>query len=310
MEHMTSPVERKNSLLIHIGAIFAVTAWGLSFVMTKVLLDNGLGPVGAYVYRMIIAYVLMVLLSHRRMWCRNVRDELSFVLMGMCAGSIYFIAENTALEYTLVTNVSLITTASPLLTAMLLGFVYKNEKPSRGVILGSFIALLGVGLVVFNSAVKLQLNPLGDFLALLAALSWAVYSIVLRRLNATYDVVFITRKMFFYGLVTAVPFMLVKGESLALEALCAPVVWGNLLGLGLICSVVAFVVYNEAVKRLGAVTASNYLYFQPVVTLIFSVIILHEAVSFIGYAGCGLILLGVFLSDYLSRPRKLNRKRL
>lgn len=307
---MTSPVERKNSLLIHIGAIFAVTAWGLSFVMTKVLLDNGLGPVAAYVYRMVIAYALMVLLSHNRMWCRNLRDELLFVLMGMCAGSIYFISENTALEYTLVTNVSLITTASPLLTAMLVGFVYKNEKPSRGVILGSFIALLGVGLVVFNSAVKLQLNPLGDFLALLAALSWAVYSIVLRRLNATYDVVFITRKMFFYGLITAVPFMLVKGEALALDALANPVVWGNLLGLGLMCSVVAFVVFNEAVKRLGAVTASNYLYFQPIVTLIFSVIILNEAVSFIGYAGCGLILLGVFLSDYLSRPHKLNRKRL
>lgn len=276
---LTTYSRHENKLLLHLGAILVVVAWGASFVMTKVLLDYGLGPAEAYAYRIVLAYVLMLLISHSRMFCRNWRDEMLMLVCGMCAGSIYFIAENTALEYTLVTNVSLITTLSPLLTAMLVGLVYKNERPAPVVLIGSAVALLGVALVIFNSSVNLEINPLGDFLALSAAFSWAVYSIVVRRLNATYDVMFITRKMFLYGLLTTIPFMFLKGEPLALDALTHPVVWGNLLALGLICSVGAFIVWNVAIKKLGTVTTSNYLYFQPIVTMVASVIILQERVT-------------------------------
>ncbi len=293
---------RGNQLILHLGALLVVGAWGASFVMTRVLLDNGLGPAESYAYRILLAYLLMLLLSHNRLWARTLRDEVLFVVCGMCAGSIYFIAENTALQYTLTSNVSLITTTAPLITAMLAGLIYKSERPGAGMYIGSAVALVGVALVIFNSSMDLQVNPLGDFLALMAAFSWAVYSLVVRRLNATYDVMFITRKMFFYGLITTIPFMLFRSDPLELGALKNPVVWGNLLALGVVCSIICFLVWNEAIKRLGTVTTSNYLYFQPVVTLIASYFVLGEHITVVGYTGCALILLGVFLSDYLSRP--------
>ena len=307
MSQKGTRIEHRNALLLHLGALLTVVAWGSSFVMTKVILDNGdnsLTPTEAYVYRAIIAYVLMLLLSHRRIMSRDWKDEMLFLVIGMCSGSIYFIAENTALEYTLVSNVSLITTTSPLLTALLVGFVYKNEKPGVAVILGSAVALIGVGMVIFNSSLNLQVNPLGDLLALAAAFSWAVYSIVLRRVNATYDIMFITRKQFFYGLLTGIPFMLLSDEPAHLTVLLDPVVWGNLVGLGLVCSVLSFLVWNQAIKKLGTITTSNYLYIQPIVTLVISAIVLGEVITVIGYTGCGLILAGVYLSDFLSRPRK------
>ncbi len=293
-----------NHLLIHLGVIFTVIAWGGSFVMSKVLLDAGLGTAEIYAYRIAMAYLLMALISHNRLWARSLKDECMFLVIGMCAGSIYYIAENAALEYTLVSNVSLITTTSPLLTVLLLGIIYKNERPRAGTIVGSVVAIIGVGLVIFNSSLELKMNPLGDFLALMAAVSWAIYSILVRTLNATYDVMFITRKMFFYGLITTLPFMLLRGDAFNVEQLSQPVVWGNLLALGIVCSVMGFLIFNDATKRIGAVTANNYLYFQPVVTLILSAIILGEAITIVGCTGCFMILLGVFLSDYLARPRR------
>ena len=152
----------------------------------------------------------MLFFSHRRLFARSWRDELLFATCGLCAGSIYFLAENTALEYTLATNVSLLTSTSPLIASMLAGLMYKSERPTRGNIVGSMIAFLGVACVIFNSSFNLEIRPLGDMLSLAAAFSWAIYSFVLRRLDVTYDVWFVTRKTFFYGIVTSIPFVLAE----------------------------------------------------------------------------------------------------
>ena len=115
--------------------------------------------------------------------------------------------DDDALKYTLVSNVSLLTSISPLLTTLLIGFFYKQEKPKAGVYIGSMVALVGVTLVVFNGGMSMQIMPLGDLIAFSAAVSWAFYSIIIRKLNVVYDALFITRKTFFYGIVAAIPFL-------------------------------------------------------------------------------------------------------
>ena len=167
-------IKDRSLLLAHLGALLAVLAWGISFVNTRVLLDNGLHPVEIYVYRFSLAYVLLLLFCHKKVFGNSWRDELLFMVCGLCAGSIYFIAENVALEYTLTTNVSLITTTSPLFTAMLIGTVYKSERPTSGMMIGSVVAFLGVACVIFNSSFVIKMNPIGDFLSLAAAISFAI----------------------------------------------------------------------------------------------------------------------------------------
>lgn len=292
---------RSNLWVYHFFAMFAVTAWGLSFISTRVLLDNGLHPIEIYIYRSAIAYVALLAICHKRVLANNIKDELLFVLCGIVAGSVYFISENIALQYTLVSNVSLITALPPLLTVLLVGAVYKTDRPGKGAYIGSVVAFLGVGLVIFNSSFNLSINPLGDFLALLSAFCWAIYGLLLKPLNAHYDAKFITRKVFFYGILTALPFLAVEPEIAPLSILLNTKVLYNLLFLSLICSLGSFLLWAITVIKLGAIKTSNYLYFQPVVTLVFSIIILHEHVTVIGYIGCALILLGVWLSDYLQR---------
>lgn len=312
---MTSKTKMGNgmlggTLLGHIAAIVTVAMWGYSFVSSKVLLDNGLGPVHIYFYRFVLAYLMVLFISHKRLWASNWRDEGLFVVCALTSGSLYFIAENTALQYTLTTNVSLLTSLSPLITTMLVGLVYKTEKFGIGTWLGSAIAVTGVACVVFNSSTSLEVRPLGDFLALAAAFSWAFYSLILRRLNAHYDVWFITRKTFFYGILTSIPFLIFEPESQSVATIISrPEVYANLLFLGLGASTIAYVLWAYTVKTVGAVKANNYMYLQSIVTLIVSAIVLGEHVNFIGYLGIFLILAGLWAGDNINKLLDNYRKK-
>lgn len=242
---------------------------------------------------------------------KNWRDELSFVACGVCAGSLYFITENYALLNTTVSNVSLLASISPLFTTLLCGVFYKM-KITGGVILGSLIAFVGVGFVVFsNTSDTLEFNPLGDMLALCAAFSWGLYSIVVKRLIPLYNSFFITRKLFLYGVITALPILFMQKEPYHLGELfnisAHPEFVLNFAFLVLMCSVVSYLIWNEAQKILGSVTANNYLYGQPIITMVVGVLVLNDPLTAMGCAGCVLIIGGLVLSDKLDFSRLKRR---
>ncbi len=289
------------AMLGHLAALLAVAMWGYSFVSSKVLLDNGLGPVQIYVLRFIIAYAVVTCFCHKRLFAASVTDEFLLMLCGLTSGSLYFIAENTALQYTLATNVSLLTSMSPLLTAILLGLLYKHEKLGAGTWIGSALAILGVCCVVFNSSTNFEVRPFGDFLSLAAALSWAVYSLILRKISAGYDVWFITRKTFFYGLITSMPFLILEQwpEDFGSIIVRGNVI-GNLLFLGLGASTIAYLMWAVCVRNIGALKANNYMYFQSIVTLVVSYFVLGEAITLIGVIGIVLIVGGLWAGDNIN----------
>ncbi len=295
-------------LLAHLGAIITISCWGASFVSTKVLMEQGgFTPVEMFVYRFACAYVLLLLLTcNKRLFSRSWRDEFSFMVCGVCAGSLYFITENYALKNTTASNVSLLASISPIFTTLLLGIFYKMKiKP--GVIIGSVVAFIGVGFVVMSSSTDgFEIHPLGDLLALSAALSWGVYSIVVKRLIPLYNSFFITRKMFLYGVLTALPLLFMQsGQSnfLKLVDFSHPEYISNFAFLVIMCSVVSYLIWNEAQKALGSVTANNYLYGQPIVTMIIGVSMLDEQLTVMGCIGCVLIIGGLILSDKLDNVR-------
>lgn len=304
---MTVSNRKSNSgaaLFSHLGALLAVTVWGISFVSSKVLLENGLHAVEIYIYRFLVAYLIVLAIDHKQLWARSLRDEVLLMICGLCGGSIYFIAENTALRYTLVSNVSLLTTLSPLMTTLLIGLIYRNEKPGKWIYVGSIVALVGVACIIFKEGFELTVMPLGDILAILASLSWAIYSIVLRKVNAYYAPMFITRKTFFYGIITALPFLAAEPEISSPSVLLIPAVYTNILFLGILCSMVAYLIWAQTIKRIGAVKASNYLYFQPIVTMLFSALIfVDDPLTLVGCVGCVLIIGGVWFGDFMTRRK-------
>ncbi len=292
-------VYSKNSspVLYHLLAFFVAAVWGVSFVSTSKLLDAGIQPTEIYIIRFVIAYLVILALTFRKIMSDSLKDEVLFMICGLCGGSIYYIGENTALQYTLVTNVSLLVTLSPIITVLLTKMMYKTEQLSKGFIVGSIIAFIGVACVIFNSSFNIEVKPLGDLLSIFAAVSFAIYCIVVKKLNARYDTLFISRKIFFYGVITALPFLTFQDHFMDFAILKEPVVWMHILFLGVICSMLAFILWNEAINKLGASRASNYLYFSPLITLIASVWLLNENVSIVGYIGCALTIGGVIVSE-------------
>lgn len=281
----------------HLIAIFTVVVWGTTFVSTKVLINYGLSPIEILLYRFVLAYVGIWFICPRKLFADNKKDELLFVATGLCAGSLYFVLENTALKITLASNVSLIICTAPIFTAFLSHLIYRKDKIRSTLIFGSIVALVGVGLVVFNGSFILQINPLGDILTILAALSWAFYGIILKKLNKHYSTLFITRKVFFYGIVTLIPFMLLGNDVFHTSLLTIPVVAGNLLFLGVIASLLCYITWNTAVKELGVVEVSNYIYFVPMVTLLTSAIVIDEQITVVALLGSVLILFGVYVAE-------------
>lgn len=292
-------VYSKNSspVLYHLLAFFVAAVWGVSFVSTSKLLDASIQPTEIYIIRFVIAYLVILALTFRKIMSDSLKDEVLFMICGLCGGSIYYIGENTALQYTLVTNVSLLVTLSPIITVLLTKMMYKTEQLSKGFIVGSIIAFIGVACVIFNSSFNIEVKPLGDLLSIFAAVSFAIYCIVVKKLNARYDTLFISRKIFFYGVITALPFLTFQDHFMDFAILKEPVVWMHILFLGVVCSMLAFILWNEAINKLGASRASNYLYFSPVITLIASVWLLNENVSIVGYIGCALTIGGVIVSE-------------
>ena len=300
-----------SSFTYHLVAFVVVSIWGSTFVSTKMLLLAGLTPAQIFTLRFIIAYVLLLVYSLVMQKSRGKsfllfskcwQDEVLMFALGVTGGTLYFLTENSAMNYTTTTNTSLIVSLSPLVASFLISLFFRSLRLTHIQTLGSLMAALGVTVVVLNGHFVLHLSPLGDSLAFGAALCWGFYSMLMIPANLKYDTVFVTRKVFIYGLLAMIPYYLWKPDeatiftSSALFSLNLSV-YLNLLFLGCVASMLCFLAWNWVLKKLGAVVATNYVYFNPVTTILFAWAILSEQITIYFLLGTALILLGMFLAD-------------
>lgn len=295
-------MKSNNRLLYHFVAFIIVAIWGSTFVFTKMLLLAGLSPAQIFTLRFIIAYVLLMgySLSKRsfRLFSDNWRDELLMLVLGITGGSVYFLAENAAMLFTTATNTSLIVCSCPLFAMLLFAVVYRHsEHISKVQALGSVLACMGMAVVVLNGHFVLHLSPLGDLLAFAACLCWAVYSLLMKPASERYSTLFITRKVFFYGLLTIIPYYLIVPGFPSLDVLLRSDVLWNLLFLGVVASMICYVAWNWVISRLGAVVATNWVYFNPITTILFAWWLLHEQITIWFLLGTVFILVGMYLAD-------------
>lgn len=272
--------------------------------------SGGFTPVEMFVYRFAAAYLILLLFTFKKIKSNGWRDELTFLMCGVCAGSLYFITENMALKLTSTGNVSLLASISPIFTTFLMAIFFR-QKIKLPVWVGSVIAFIGAACIIFSHGESIEFRPAGDLLALTAAFSWAIYSVAIKRLLPLYDSFFITRKLFFYGVITALPLLIFSDQPSHLHLLfdfSQPHYLLNFLFLVIMCSIVAYLLWNEVMKYLGPVTTNNYLYLQPLVTMIAAYFVFNEKIVLLGYIGCVLIIGGLIISDKVKGiPRKASR---
>jgi drug/metabolite transporter (DMT)-like permease len=283
-------------LFLNILALVTVVIWATTFISSKILL-NIFTPLEVMFYRFIIAYFLLLIIHPKFHKIESLKEEAMFLLAGVTGGSLYFLTENSAVKISQVSNVGLIVATAPIITALLAHFFTKGEKLNKNLFLGFLTAISGVFLVMFNGNFVLKLNPIGDILALSAAICWSVYSITTKKFGSKYNHLYLTRKIFFYALLTMIPFLFTSEFNFDVNKLLNFEVVSNLLFLGVVASSICFVVWNYTVDKLGVVKTNNYVYLIPAITLILSVLILNEKITLYSSLGAILIFLGVYISE-------------
>lgn len=289
-------MQSNGKTLTYLAALTTLFIWGTTFVSTKILIGCGLTPAEILVARYVAAYALFLVICPKPLRTHSVREELSFAACGVLT-AIYFIFENTAIMYSTASNVSLLVTASPMFTGLLAHFFTKDEKISRRFVVGCLFGIVGVFLIVCNGHFILHLNPLGDFLAVTAALSFAFYSLIIKSIDSSYTPLQITRRTFFYALLSFAVLIFTPAYHWKPQVLFEPKIAANLLFLGVGASALCYLLWNKVIRSLGAVRANGMIYLIPAVTMVFAAIILRERITLLALVGGLLILCGVCISQ-------------
>lgn len=292
----------KNTTSGHLAALFTIIIWGTTFISTKILL-TGFAPLEILFFRFVMGFCALLAISPKLLRTTDKKQELTFAAAGLTGICLYYLLENIALTFTQASNVGVITSTAPFFTAILAHFFLKSEdRLHKQFIFGFIIVMLGISCISFNGA-ELHLNPLGDLLAVSAAIVWAFYSLLTKKIGSFgYPVILATRRTFFYGIIFMLPALGFLDFEWKLARFADATYLFNIVFLGLGASALCFVTWNYAVKELGAVKASVYIYMVPVITVITSVIVLGEKLTLLAGSGTLLTMLGLFLSEY--KPQK------
>ena len=225
---------------------------------------------------------------------------LGFLGMGICGAGVYY-----ALQFTSATNGTLIYTTSPLMI-ILLERLFFGRSTSPREILGIVVGFLGVAIIVlkgdFGSLASTSFN-LGDLMFIGAALAWAGYSVLLKGpRTAGLPVSALFALIALSGAILLAPFAL--WEFLAGARM--PVTWtawGGIAGIVVFSSLLAFSGYQYGVARLGASTASVFMYLLPPYGVGLAVLVLGEPFELHHAVGILTVLSGLMLATWPKRRR-------
>lgn len=308
MEIEVQPAAGPKKLKAHILAFITIFIWGTTFISIKILLVD-FSPAEILIYRFLFAYTALLIARPARIRYNNPKEELLFAAAGLCGVTLYMTLQNESLVLTLASNAGILISVAPFFTAIL-SYFFLKETIRGSFFIGFGFSIIGIALISFNGNFILKLNPIGDILALSSALAWAFYSIIMKKISAlNYNLILCTRKIFFYGIIFMIPLLPFFDFH-----------WGparftylpnvlNMLFLGLGASALCFVTWNYALSVLGPVKTSVYIYFNPIITVAASAVILRERITFVAIAGAILILAGLYISEVKTFMNEREKKK-
>ena len=287
----------------YIFTFFTVLVWGTTFIATKLLLVS-FSSFEILVIRFVIGYAALSLMSPKFLPFKNIKDELIYAGAGLTGLTLYQLLENIALNYSTASNVSIIISSAPLFTAIAMRIFMKEESKPLNLrfIFGFLTAITGIAVISFNGSFILKINPLGDLLALCGAVIWALYSVLVSKINQkNHPPLASTRRIFFYCVIFIILLSFFIPVDISaqtqMKRFSSIENIGLLLFLGAAASALCFVTWNTACSFLGTNRTTIYIYLIPVVTVIASIIVLGEKITLPGSIGCTLTIAGLLISE-------------
>jgi len=276
--------------------LFAVVIWGWTFVATKVCLLY-LRPVEVMGLRFLVALPVLLALIVVNGVRLDFRGQRGRVALGSLIIAVHFYLQITALKYTSATNTGWIIAVTPLVLA-LLAFIVLRERIRRESVIGIAVATCGILLLISDGRLTEigRLTSVGDWLVLVTAHTWALYTIVVRDAARSHSPLALTFVVLLPATVLSVGTMAFTSDwrriaELPLNAVLA------LLFLGVLGTALAHWFWQEGVARVGAAEAGLFLFLEPLATTGLAVPYLGEPFGPVKAVGGSMVLLAVWYSQ-------------
>ena len=280
----------------YICTSFSILMWGITFISTKILL-NDFSPIEILFTRFLLGLILLMIIYPKNNKIYSKKEELLFALTGLSGVTLYYLFENIALNYSLASNVGILVAIGPLFTGIFAA-IFLKEKLKPNFFIGFIFAIIGIAIITFNGKFVLKINPIGDMFALLAAVMWGLYSVLVKIMgDLGHRSITITKKTFIYGIIFMLPIMFLMKFNVSINDYLKPINLINFIFLSFVACTLCFITWAYSTRILGAVKNNTYIYIIPIITLIASKIVLNENITIFSVIGVALILLGVIISE-------------
>ncbi|MCD6576610.1 MAG: DMT family transporter [Anaerolineaceae bacterium] len=301
------PKNRNNSTIAYIKLTTAIAIWGGSFIATKIAVQE-VTPVTVVWLRFLIGIIILgyIAWKQKELVLPSWKDALELLWLGFLGITLHQWLQSSGLVTSDASTTAWLVSTSPIFMA-LLGWLFLKEKLSWQIITGFLMATIGVLLVVTKGDVQSafigNFGVRGNILILISAPNWALFSVLSRPILKRFSAIKVTFYVLFFGwLLTSVQF-LVGRHWVELNQLL-PASWASIAFLGVFCSAIAYIFYNDGVKALPASKVGVFLYLEPLVATTIAAAVLSESIMLASLAGGGLILLGVWFVNRNSEEDK------
>ncbi|MEX0721066.1 MAG: DMT family transporter [Balneolaceae bacterium] len=284
--------------LIDLSLIFVAIIWALNFSIVKVSLRE-IDPYSFNALRFIFATAFLWFAAHKRGYSLKVKKEHFWKLVGIgIIGNLFYqMLFIIGVNYTLAANAAVMLGTIPIWVALLSQF-FTDEKLTTFKTIGVFLAFAGVTLIIIGGNNPLSFESdtfLGNIITLLAALCWATFTILSRKYLKIYSPLQYSAFMSVVGLITlllvGLPFMIQLEWSSITMVGFGGVFYSGALSVGL-----AYIIWNNGVKKIGAVRTAAYQNLVPVLGLIFGLVLLGEELTLLQYIGAALVIAGIIIA--------------
>ncbi|MED3687379.1 DMT family transporter [Peribacillus butanolivorans] len=282
----------KNTLLGSLYLSLAASIWGGMYVVVKVVVDS-VPPLELVWFRYVIAIVALLIIGvvTKQSWRIEKRDWLLIFMIGLIGNTISIVTQEIGTMLSTAQMGAIITSTTPAFMVLFARIILK-EKITFKKALSIILATIGVCIIVGNAQINSS-NQLGAVSLLIAALTWSLMSVLIKRVPGQYSQIVVTTYAILVSIVLLTPFTINRLDKLDFQAMMHPTIWGGLLYLGVISTACAFLLWNRGLQMLNASSGGLFFFFQPIVGTFLGWLLLGEQIGLPFWMGTILIFIGV-----------------
>ncbi|MEW4212108.1 DMT family transporter [Priestia megaterium] len=284
----------KNTLLGSIYLALAASIWGGMYVVVKVVVAV-IPPLELVWIRYVIAILALFIvgLIKRQSWRINKRHIPLIVAIGVIGNAISIVTQEYGTMLSSAQMGAIITSSTPAFMVIFARLILKEKlNIKKGI--SVCLATIGVLLIVGNGHINMS-SQLGGISLLMAALTWALMSILIKRVPSNYSPVVVTTYSILVAILVLTPFVYKGLAEIHISKLTDPTIGGGLLYLGIVSTALAFILWNRGLQLLNASSGGLFFFFQPLVGTLLGWLLLGESIGGTFWIGSFLILSGVLL---------------